>query len=61
MVKNAKKKPIPEPIANFKSLGIAFKIASLNPTTVMMKNITLDKNTAASAACHERPISKTIV
>ena len=47
--KNARKNPIAAPIPSFKSKGIAFKIASLKPETVIIKKIILEMNTAASA------------
>ena len=59
--RKARKNPIPAPIANFKSFGNSFNIASLNPLTVIIKNSMLDKNTAASAAFQDKPISRTIV
>ena len=59
--KNARKKPIPEPIASFKSFGIAFRMVSLNPITVISKKIMLERNTAARAAFHDNPIPRTMV
>ena len=59
--KEARKKPIPEPIASFRSLGISFKIDSLTPITVIIKNNMLDRKTAARAACHDTPIPRTTV
>ena len=59
--RNARKNPIPAPIPNFKSIGITFKIASLKPETVMIRNIIDEINTAASAASQELPISNMIV
>ena len=59
--KNARKNPIAAPIPNFKSRGIAFKIASLKPETVMIKKIMLEMNTAASAVSQVFPIPKMIV
>ena len=58
---NARKNPIPAPIASLKSFGIALRIASLKPETVINKNITLEINTAAKAACQELPIVNIIV
>ena len=59
--RNAKKNPIPAPIPSFKSFGIIFKIDSLIPDTVIIKNIILATNTAASAVSHVLPISNIIV
>ena len=58
---NAKKKPIPAPIANFKSNGSALRIASLKPEMVINKKIILETNTAASAVSQVLPIVKIIV
>ena len=59
--RKAKKKPIAAPIPNFKSIGIIFRIASLKPEIVIIKNIILDKTTAAKAAFQLQPIPKIIV
>lgn len=58
---NARKNPIPAPIASFKSKGMELRIAVLSPDTVIIKNIMLAKNTADNAACHELPIEIMIV
>ena len=55
------KNPIPAPMANFKSLGIAFIISFLRPVKLTIKNKTPDTKTAASASCHEKLRPKTMV
>ena len=57
----AKKNPIPAPIPNFKSIGIAFSIASRTPDMVISAKSILEINTADKAACHELPMVKIIV
>ena len=58
---NARKKPIPAPIANFRSRGIALRIASLKPDMVINIKSMLETNTAASAVSHVLPILIMIV
>ena len=58
---NARKKPIPAPIANFKSKGMALRIASLKPDIVINKKSMLETNTAASAVSQVLPILIMIV
>ena len=59
--RKAKKNPIPAPIPSFKSFGIIFKIFSLKPETVIIKNTILETNTAARAVSQVFPISNIIV
>ena len=58
---NAKKRPIPAPIASFKSLGIMRTMVSLKPVIVIKKKIKVDINTAARAAFQLKPIPRTTV
>ena len=55
---NARKKPIPAPIANFKSRGMALRMISLKPDMVISKKSMLETNTAASAVSHVLPYLK---
>ena len=59
--KNARKNPMAAPIPNFKSRGMAFKIASLKPEMVIIKKIMLERNTAARAVSQVFPIANIIV
>ena len=55
---NVRKKPIPAPIANFRSRGMALRIISLKPDMVISKKSMLETNTAASAVSHVLPYLK---
>ena len=59
--KNARKNPMAAPIPNFKSRGMAFRIASLKPEMVIIKKIMLERNTAARAVSQVFPIDNIIV
>ncbi len=53
---NARKKPMPAPIANFRSKGMALRMASLKPDMVINKKSMLETNTAARAVSQVLPI-----
>lgn len=59
--KNARKNPMAAAIPIFMSRGMAFRIASLKPERVIIKKITLERNTAARAVCQVFPIDNIIV
>lgn len=52
---------MPAPIANFRSNGMALRIASLKPDMVINKKSMLETNTAASAVSQVLPILIMIV